>query len=60
MGVGTQSTLENRACNVLDTEWMAEISSVNHLCESQTQTKLDKSTEPVPRENESYTGKDFR
>lgn len=60
MGVGTQSTLENRACNVSDTGWMAEISSVSHLCESQTQTKLVKSTEPVPRGNESYIGKDFR
>lgn len=60
MGVGTQSTLEYRACNVSDTGWMAEISSVSHLCESKTQTKLVKSTEPVPRENESYIGKDFR
>lgn len=60
MAVGTQSSLENRACNVSNAGWMVEISSVSHLCESQTQTKLVKSTEPVPRGNESYIGKDFR
>lgn len=52
MGVGTQSTLEDRACNVSDTGWMAEISSVSHLRESQTHTKSVKSTEPVPRGSE--------
>lgn len=60
MGVGTQSTLVDRACNVSDTGWTAEISSVSHLGESQTHTKSVKSTEPVPRGNESYIGKDFK
>lgn len=59
-GRNSKVLFKNRACNALKTGWMAEISSVRHLCESQTKTKLVKSTEPIPRGKESYIGKDFK